>query len=156
MDPYLAVKTVHILSAAVLFGTGAGIAFFMAMAHRTGDVQTIAATARIVVAADFLFTLPAVIVQPATGAWMIWQAGFEPTEAWLVAAYLLYLLVGACWVPVVFLQIKARDLAAEALAAGAPLPQAYHRAFRLWFVLGWPAFAAVVGLYLLMLFKPEF
>ncbi len=156
MDPYLAVKTIHILSAAVLFGTGAGIAFFMVMAHRTGEVATIAATARIVVVADFVFTLPAVVAQPASGAWLIWRAGFEPTAGWLVAAYLLYLLVGACWLPVVFLQIKARDEAARAMADGTPLPQAYHRVFRLWFVLGWPAFAGVVGIYLLMLFKPEF
>ncbi|MDP6708062.1 MAG: DUF2269 domain-containing protein [Alphaproteobacteria bacterium] len=156
MDLYLAVKTVHILSAAVLFGTGAGIAFFMLMAHLTRDVATIAATARIVVIADFVFTLPAVVVQPATGLWLIWQAGFAVTEPWLLLAYVLYVLVGACWIPVVFLQIKARDLAAAAREQGTPLPAAYTRAFRIWFCLGWPAFAGVVAIYALMLFKPEF
>ena len=154
MDPYIAVKAIHILSAAVLLGTGAGIAFFFWMAHLGGNVTAIAQTARIVVIADFLFTLPAVVVQPATGVWLIWLRGYAFTEGWIVLALVLYLLIGACWVPVVFLQIKARDLALAAASAGQALPAAYHRIIRLWFWLGWPAFLAVLAIYGLMLFKP--
>ncbi len=154
MDLYLALKVVHVLGAAVLFGTGASIAFFMWMAHRGGDVKVIHATARLVVIADFLFTLPAVIVQPVTGAALVHLGGHGWDEAWLVWTLVLYVLIGACWIPVVFLQIRARDLAADALAKGGALPWDYHRAMRIWFALGWPAFISVVAIFALMIFKP--
>ncbi|MEE8247199.1 MAG: DUF2269 domain-containing protein [Alphaproteobacteria bacterium] len=154
MDFYLWLKVVHVLGAAVLFGTGAGIAFFMWMAHLGGDVAVIHATARLVVIADFLFTLPAVVAQPLTGAWLVIEGGYAWSEAWLIWALALYVVIGACWIPVVFLQIRARDLAAAALRSGSALPWDYHRAMRLWFALGWPAFAAVIAIFVLMIFKP--
>ena len=154
MDLYLALKLAHVLGAAVLFGTGAGIAFFMWMAHRGGEVAVIHATARLVVIADFLFTLPAVVAQPLTGAWLVIEGGYAWGEAWLIWALALYVLIAACWIPVVFLQIRARDLAAAALRSGSALPWDYHRAMRLWFALGWPAFAAVIAIFVLMIFKP--
>lgn len=147
-------RLVHLLSAAVLFGAGAGIAFFMLAAHRTGEAATIAATARIVVLADFVFTAPAVVVQPASGLALILLKGYDPFAPWLLAAYGLYLLIGACWLPVVVLQMRIRAMADAAVRAGEPLPAAYHRLFRLWFALGWPAFAGVVAIYVLMMLKP--
>jgi len=156
MDLYLALKWVHVLSAAVLFGTGLGIAFFMWLACRSGDVAGVAATARIVVVADFLFTLPAVAVQPVSGFWLVHESGYALTEAWLLLSLALYVLIGACWVPVVFMQIRARDLAVAARATGRSLPPAFHRIMRRWFWLGWPAFLSVLAIYLLMVFKPAF
>ncbi len=154
MNTYFALKTIHILSATVLFGTGLGTAFHMWLAHLTRDPRVIAAAARSTVRADFLFTAPAVIVQPVTGVLLIWHAGFDPHESWLVAVYALYMLTGACWLPVVWLQIRARDLAAAAVAAGQPLPPAYQRCMRAWFALGWPAFGAVLLIFWLMTSKP--
>ena len=156
MDLYPALKLIHVLSGAVLFGTGLGIAFFMVWAHRSGRPAAIAEVSRIVVAADFVFTASAVVIQPLTGFALIRLQGYDLFEPWLVAAYGLYLLTGACWLPVVAIQMRMSQLATEAATAGAPLSQAYHRLFRLWFALGWPAFAAVIGLYGLMLFKPAF
>ena len=156
MDLYPALKLIHVLSAAVLFGTGLGIAFFMVWAHRTGRPAAIAEVSRIVVGADFVFTATAVVIQPLTGFWLIRLQGYDLFEPWLVAAYGLYLLTGACWLPVVAIQMRMSQLATAAATAGAPLPPAYHRLFRLWFALGWPAFGAVIGLYGLMLFKPAF
>ena len=104
--------------------------------------------------ADFLFTLPAVVAQPLTGAWLVIEGGYAWGEAWLIWALVLYVVIGACWIPVVFLQIRARDLAAAALRSGSALPWDYHRAMRLWFALGWPAFAAVIAIFVLMIFKP--
>ena len=153
---YLALKLVHILSGAVLFGTGAGIAFFMLRAHATRHPATVAAVARIVVLADYVFTATAVVVQPLTGLMLIFLQGYSLTEPWLVAAYGLYVLTGVCWLPVVWLQLRMKALAARAASEGDALPALYDRYFRLWFALGWPAFAAVLGIYWLMVAKPAF
>jgi uncharacterized membrane protein len=153
-DADILLKILHILSAVVLLGVGGGTAFHMWMAHLGGDVRVIAAAARSTVLADWLFTAPAVIVQPLTGVALIRLEGFDPTESWLVAAYVLYAVAGACWVPVVWLQIRARDLAVAAAAQGTALPEAYQRCMRAWFVLGWPAFAAVILIVALMVAKP--
>ncbi|MEQ8896370.1 MAG: DUF2269 domain-containing protein [Roseovarius sp.] len=154
VDPYLVAKWLHILSSTVLFGTGIGTAFQMVWAMRTGRLETIQSVASGVVVADWLFTLPAGIVQPLTGLWLVHLAGYGAGEPWLVATYGLYLVALAAWVPVVRLQIRIRDMAGEALIAGEPLPEAARRAFRVWFVLGWPAFAALLGVFWLMVAKP--
>jgi uncharacterized membrane protein len=153
---YLILKVIHILSGAVLFGTGAGIAFFMLRAHATKDPRTVVSVGRIVVLADFVFTASAVVVQPISGLALINLQGYALTEPWLMAAYALYVLIGACWLPVVWFQWRMVKLAEGAVAAGTPLPPAYHRLFRAWFILGWPAFAGVVGIYALMVAKPVF
>lgn len=154
MNAYLALKTLHIVSAALLFGTGLGTAFFMWFTHRGGDVRAIATAARLTVRADYWFTLPAVIVQPLSGFAMLYMAGLDWRLPWIEASLALYVVAGACWIPVVVLQRTARDLAAAALRAGTPLPATYHRAMRWWFWLGWPAFSAVLLTYWLMVAKP--
>lgn len=153
---YLILKVIHILSGAVLFGTGAGIAFFMLRAHATKDPRTVASVGRIVVLADFVFTASAVVVQPISGLALIHLQGYSLIEPWLMAAYALYVLIGVCWLPVVWFQWRMVKLAEGAVAAGAPLPPLYHRLFRAWFILGWPAFAGVIGIYALMVAKPVF
>lgn len=153
---YLGLKLIHILSGAVLFGTGAGIAFFMLRAHMSRDAATVAAVGRMVVRADFIFTATAVVVQPLSGLWLIHLQGYALTEPWLLAAYGLYVLIGACWLPVVGLQMRMTRLAEEAALEGGPLPRAYHELFRVWFILGWPAFAGVIAIYWLMVAKPVF
>ncbi len=149
-------RLVHILSAAVLFGTGLGTAYFMWRADRSGDIAAIAVTAGHVVTADYLFTAPAVVIQPLSGFAMAERLGYAFDEAWLLLAIALYVLVGACWLPVVWLQVRVRDLARAARAGGRDLPPEYHRAMRLWFVLGWPAFISVIAIFALMVFKPDF
>ncbi|GGF45321.1 membrane protein [Aliidongia dinghuensis] len=153
---YDLVKTLHILSATVLFGTGLGTAFHMWFAHLGGEPRTIATVARNVVRADFWFTTPAVVLQPATGIALIHLSGIDPAAPWLMAVYGLYLMIGLCWLPVVWLQIRARDLAAVAAASGVTLPAAYYRTMRLWFGLGWPAFLGTMAIFWLMVAKPEF
>ena len=149
-------RWLHVIGATVLFGTGAGIAFFMLRANATRDAKTVADVGRIVVLADFVFTASAVVVQPLSGLALIHLQGYALTEPWLMAAYALYVLIGACWLPVVWFQWRMVKLAEGAVAAGTPLPPAYHRLFRAWFILGWPAFAGVVGVYALMVAKPVF
>jgi uncharacterized membrane protein len=152
---YLLLKLVHVVGGAVLFGTGLGIAFFMVMAHRSGDPAAIAHTARIVVVADALFTATAVVVQPLTGWAMAAMVGFSTYHFWIKATLVLYVFVGLCWLPVVWIQMRMRDLAAAAVRDGTALPARYHSYFRLWFMLGWPAFAGVLAIFVLMLWKPQ-
>ena len=155
IDAYLWLKWLHILSSTVLFGTGLGTAFQMWSAHTRGDVRGIAVVARNVVRADWFFTLPAGVVQPATGLMLAARAGIDLSTPWLVATYVLYALAFVCWAPVVALQIRARDLAVQAAEANRSLPAEYYRAMRLWFALGWPAFIALLIVFLLMIAKPS-
>lgn len=156
MNLFLVLKALHIVGATVLLGTGAGIAFFMLMAHRTGDAKLVAHTAGVVVIADTIFTATAVVLQPLTGGGLAWLAGYPLLRGWVAASLVLYLLVGAFWLPVVWMQIRMRDLAIAAAASEAELPEAYHRLWRLWFACGFPAFAAVLGIVWLMVARPDF
>jgi uncharacterized membrane protein len=156
MTAYLLLKYLHIIGAAVLLGTGAGIAFFMLLAHRTGEPATIAAVSRIVVTADFLFTATAVVAQPVTGVLLAQVVGYSLLDGWVVLSVLLYLVTGAFWLPVVGMQMRMRDLACAAAREGRSLPPEYHRLFRLWFASGFPAFAAVLAIFWLMTARPQF
>ena len=156
MSAYLLVKFAHIIGATVLLGTGAGIAFFMLMAHRTRDARTVAAVARIVVIADWVFTTTAVVAQPITGVLLVNEAGYPLSSGWIVISIGLYLWIGAWWLPVVWIQARMQRLAQGAADAGEPLPGDYHRLFRLWFVFGFPAFAAVFAIFWLMIARPSF
>ncbi len=155
MDLYTLLKVAHVIGAAVLLGTGAGIAFFMLMAHRARDPALIAHTAGVVVLADTVFTASAVILQPVTGAALAHLAGYPLWSGWIAWSLALYVLTGLCWLPVVWIQLRLRDLAREAVATGAPLPARYFRLFRAWFVLGFPAFSAVIAIVWLMVAKPD-
>ncbi|MFZ0871000.1 MAG: DUF2269 domain-containing protein [Rhodanobacter sp.] len=154
MNTYMLLKTVHILSSTLLFGTGLGTAFFMWFTHRTGQVAAIATAARLTVLADLLFTTPAVIVQPLSGFLLMRLMGFDLHTPWLQACIALYLITGACWLPVVWLQWRARNLATAAMRDNTPLPPTYYRCMRAWFALGWPAFLAVLTIFWLMVAKP--
>ena len=150
---YAVVKALHILSATLLFGTGVGSAYYLWRAHRESEAAVIARVARHVVQADWIFTTPAVLFQPLSGAWLAQAAGFSWT-GWLGASLMLYLVAGVCWLPVVWLQLRIRDLAAVSVAEATPLPARYRRYMRIWFWLGVPAFAAMAAVFFLMVMKP--
>jgi uncharacterized membrane protein len=154
MEPYLLLKWVHVIASTILFGTGLGIAYFQWSTYRRGDVAAIASVTRLVVRADFLFTTPAVIVQLASGLLLRDMLSLPWSTAWVAWALVLFVLVGACWLPVVVIQMRLARLAASAAAAGNELPAQFHRAMRAWFWLGWPAFLGVLAIFWLMLAKP--
>jgi len=148
---FLLLKTVHILSATLLFGTGLGSAFTCGARIAAA---LIAGVSRQAVWADWLFTVPAVILQPLTGLWLMALAGHSFDALWLKLSLVLYLLAVACWLPVVWLQIRIQRLAAGAIASRAPLSALYHRLRGFWFWLGWPAFLAVLAAFFVMVVKP--
>ena len=152
---YFILKYVHVIGASVLLGTGAGIAFFMLLGHLTAKPVIVAAIARIVVIADCLFTATAVVVQPVTGIALAWHMGWSLWEGWIALSILLYLVIGAFWLPVVWMQMRMRGLAVEAAATNQPLPPTYHTLFRWWFAFGFPAFTSVLAIFWLMIAKPQ-
>jgi uncharacterized membrane protein len=152
---YLTVKWLHILSSVLMVGTGFGSAFYMFFANRQADVRTRAVVARLVVRADAWFTTPAVIFQPLSGLWMVHAAGWPWDARWIQWSIALYVLAGACWLPVVWLQIRMARIAAASAAANTPLPAEYDRLARIWEWLGYPAFVAMLAIYYLMVAKPS-
>ncbi len=154
MTLYFVLKYLHVLGAIVILGTGTGIAFFMLMAHRSGDVAYIARTAATVVVADLLFTASAVIVQPLTGLALMNFTSTPPTEPWLASSLLLYVVAGLFWIPVVFMQIEMRNLARAAAERREALPPRYFMLFRRWFFFGIPGFGSVMAILWLMIAKP--
>jgi uncharacterized membrane protein len=147
---YLAVKWIHIVSAMLLFGTGLGTAFHFWFTCRGGVPAAVAASARATVVADFAFTLPAAIVQPASGLPLARIAGYPLDSGWLLATYALYVLAGACWIPVLFIQVRLRDIAAARASRLQDLGDEFQRLYRAWFWLGWPAFLAMIAILWLM------
>lgn len=147
-------RWLHVGGATVLLGTGAGIAFFMLMAHRTKDPALIAHTASVVVIADAVFTATAVILQPVTGILLAWTVGWALGESWILLSLVLYVVTGAFWLPVVWIQMRLRDLARMAHADNAPLPERYHKLFHIWFACGIPAFLSVLAILWLMIARP--
>lgn len=150
---YLVVKWLHVMSSTVLFGTGLGSAFYMFFTNRSGDVRAIAIVTRRVVLADWLFTTPTAIAQPLTGFWLLHLSGVPWTAGWVLWSLALYVVAGACWLPVVWLQIRMKRIADRALATGEALPPLYWRLARWWLRLGIPAFSAMVVVVALMVFK---
>jgi uncharacterized membrane protein len=154
VNAYFWLKTVHIVSATILFGTGLGTAFFKWITDRSRNVQAIRVIAERVVWADWIFTTPAVVVQPITGVLLSRMLGFPLSSGWVADAIVLYAFAGACWIPVVWLQIRMRDLARDAAARELPVGEQYWRLARIWFWLGVPAFCAVLAIFALMVTKP--
>jgi uncharacterized membrane protein len=156
MTLYFIVKYLHVLGAIVILGTGTGIAFFMLMAHRSGDPGFIARTAGTVVIADMLFTLSAVLLQPVSGGLLMALSATAFSERWLLASLALYAVAGLFWIPVVFMQIEMRNLARAAVAQREKLPPRYFTLFRRWCLFGIPGFGSVMMILWLMIAKPQF
>jgi uncharacterized membrane protein len=151
---YLIVKWLHILFSTLLFGTGLGSAFYMFFTSLTRDARAVANVVRLVVIADWSFTTPTIILQPATGFYLVHLAGFPLSSGWIRWSIVLYLIAGVCWLPVVWMQIRMRELAVEAARANDALPARYFAYFRWWTVLGFIAFFALIAVFYLMVVKP--
>lgn len=151
---YLIVKWLHILSSTVLFGTGIGSAYYMLFTSMTRDAQAIANVVRLVVIADWVFTTTTIILQPLTGFYLIHLMGYPLDSAWIVWSIVLYFVAGAAWLPVVWMQIKMRDMAQLAAASRSELSPKYWFFLKWWIALGFVAFGALVIVFYLMVAKP--
>lgn len=148
------VKTLHILSSTFLFGTGVGTAFYLLFASRRRDPRVVATVADLVVRADWLFTATTIIFQPLSGFYLAHRLGIAPTTPWLYWSITLFVIAALCWLPVVWLQIRLRDLARIAASRGQPLPLRYARLLGVWAALGVPALFSFLAIFYLMTAKP--
>ncbi len=154
LDLYIFIKTLHVISSTILFGTGIGIAFFMFRSYFAKSLDEKMYAARNTVLADYLFTLPAVVMQPLSGAALIYMAGYDWTDRWLLWTYGIYVVAGLCWLPVVWIQIELKRILVNCVRTGAEVPLRYYRLFRIWFLFGWPAFIGLIIVFYLMVAKP--
>jgi uncharacterized membrane protein len=156
-DSFLLWKTAHVLSASVLFGSGLGTAFFCWFGYRSAvnkrDIGALRITLRLTVLADLWLTAPAVMFQAASGLWLMSMLGWPLTSPWSIAVWSMFVVIGACWLPVVAIQINLSKMAAAAPSIDG-LPEGFHRKFRTWFALGVPAFTLIVLVFYLMVAKP--
>ena len=152
---YLIVKTLHIISATILFGTGIGIAFFMLRSHFTSDLRQKFYAASNTVLADKLFTLPAGLIQLGSGLWLVWHAGYDLQQTWLFVSLILFVFAGSCWLPVLWIQARLKQNLQHSLMHHTELPAHHYRLFRIWFILGWLAFIALTFVFYLMVAKPQ-
>lgn len=155
MSLYIIIKTVHIICSTILFGTGIGTAFFMFRSWFTQNLQEKLYASKNTVLADYLFTFPAVILQPLSGIALIHLVGYDWTDLWLMLTYGIYIIAGLCWIPVVWIQIQLMRIVAECVESGTELPPRYNKLFKIWFALGWPAFMGLVVVFYLMVAKPS-
>jgi len=155
MIDFLLIKWIHIISSVVLVGVGFGSAFYFYFVNRTRNVIAIAEVSRLVVRADFWFTTPAVILQPLTGIWMVSLSSYSLIESWLIVTYVMFAVAGLCWLPVVWLQIRMAKMALKAMQETANLPVKYWYYARWWEALGMIAFPAMLIIFYMMVFKPD-
>ena len=157
---YLSCKTLHIISAIVLLGTGFGSAFYWFVTHwdikrqKQKSLATLLSVTRWVVRADWYFTTPSVILQPLTGIYLAWGLGYGWQTLWLRWAIILYIFAGLCWLPVVWIQIKMRNIVTQSYLENKDLPRDYWRLQTYWTILGYAAFTVMLPLVVLMVFKP--
>lgn len=151
---YLVVKWLHILSSTVLFGTGLGSAYYMFFTSLTRKPVAVAVVVREVVWADWAFTTTTILFQPLSGLYLVHLLKLPLTTPWVIWSFALYFLAGACWLPVVWIQIRMRRLAEDSVHNDQPLPDLYFTYLRWWTALGIPAFLALVLVFWLMVAKP--
>ncbi|MCB1174246.1 MAG: DUF2269 domain-containing protein [Leptospiraceae bacterium] len=154
MTLYLLLKTIHILSAVAMFGAGGATALVKFMSDRQANLRIRHFINRHVVKADLWITTPSVLLQPITGLWLFDLMGLPWSSTWILVSLVLFVIAGVCWLPAVWLQLRMRDLTAQALESGSDLPPHYDAYVRLWVLLGIPAFLAMFAIVALMVFKP--
>lgn len=150
---FLVLKWIHILSAMLLLGTGLGSAFYVWRAHRAGNLDAIRFVLKNVILADWLFTVPPIVLIPVTGVWLMRINGYAFSALWLWGSLVLFGIAGLCWVPAAVMQYKMKALADQA-SDQEPLPAAYWKYERIWSLLGAAAFPAMIAIFTLMIFKP--
>ena len=151
---YLWLKYIHILSSTILFGTGIGTACVMLYGHVRKNMDVRAGINQYVVFVDWLFTGISGVLQPITGFWMVYLAGYPLTSLWLMGSILGYVITAFCWFPVVYLQIKISRMTTYAAQTHSLLPPTYYYYFKIWIVLGCIAFVSLLVVFYLMVMKP--
>jgi uncharacterized membrane protein len=156
IDLILAIKFVHVLAAAAMFGTWLGIAGFMLLAQRSGNPSVVALVAQFAVRLELFVVAPALALQPISGFPLAWAIGLDPlNEFWIDVSLAIYAVVVAAWLLALRFEIRLRKMARQAALGRAPVDDAYPRLFRIWFALAGVILAGMIALLLLMVWQPR-
>jgi len=156
IDLILAIKFVHLLAAAAMFGTWLGIAGFMLLAYRSGNPSVVALVAQFVVRIELFVVAAAIALQPISGFPLAWAIGLTPlNEFWIDVSLVLYIAVVAVWLVSLRIEIRLRNMARQAALGRGTLADNYPRLFRIWFALAAFLLAAMIAIILLMVWQPR-
>jgi uncharacterized membrane protein len=156
IDLILAIKFVHVLAAAAMFGTWLGIAGFMLLAQRSGNPSVVALVAQFAVRLELFVVAPALALLPISGFPLAWAIGLDPlNEIWIDVSLVIYAVVVAVWLAALRFEIRLRKMARQAALGRAPVADAYPRLFRIWFALAGVIVAGMIALLLLMVWQPR-
>ncbi|WP_455927777.1 DUF2269 family protein [Pseudomonas capeferrum] len=150
---YLGLKYIHILAAIFLFGFGMGSYLYLIAASRTANPHVIAHVARMVVRFDTWITTPAGFIQIITGFLLIRLAGLPLTTEWVLTSLIIFLCVGALWLPVLVLQKRLQQMALSAVETGRVLDDGYAGVYRKWFWMGVFGFLGMFLIVMIMVTK---
>ena len=150
---YNTLISIHIISVILLLGVGAGSAFYKFMSDRSGNLEVIVHTNKMVVLADWLFITPSAILQPVTGVMLANLMGYSFDDFWLIISVNLYIFAGVLWLMAVYLQICMKKISLKAQKEQNALGKDYFRLVNYWIVLGVFSFSFMAGIFYLMIFK---
>ena len=150
---YNTLIAVHLISVVLLLGVGTGSAFYKFMADRSGNLEVILHTNKMVVLADWLFTTPSAILQPLTGVMLLNLMGVSLWTPWLLTSIILYIVAGVLWLVAIYLQIRMKNMALLAQQEERFLGEDYFQLVNYWIWLGVFSFFSMSGVFYLMVFK---
>jgi uncharacterized membrane protein len=156
IDLIFAIKFVHVIAAAAMFGTWLAVAIFMQLARRSGNTSVVALTSQFAVSVELRVMIAAIALEPISGFALAWAIGLSPLdEFWIVVSLALYVVVVAAWLAALRIEIRIRKMTRQAALDSLPLPQTYYRLFRSYALLTWPALSGTILLVLFMVWQPR-
>ena len=156
IDVILALKFVHVLFAAIMFGAWLAAACFMVFARRSGNTSVVALVSLFVVRIELFVVAPAMVLQPITGFPLEAVIGLSNVDNfWIDSSIVLYAIVVLAWLGALRVEFVIRRMARQASLGGTKLGKDYRRLFRIWSGLAALIFAGLVLLYLLMIWQPR-
>ena len=156
IDVILALKFVHVLFAAVMFGAWFAVACFMVFARRSGNASVVALVSLFAVRIELFVVAPAMVLLPVTGFPLETVIGLSNVDSfWIDSSILIYAIVVLAWLGALRAEFIIRRMARQASLGGAKLGKNYARVFRIWSWLAALIFAGLVLLYLLMVWQPR-
>ena len=156
IDVIFAIKFVHVLAAAAMFGTWLGLAAFMWLAHRSKNTSVVALISQFVVTIEKTVMIPAIVLQPLSGFPLAYAIGLQPfSELWILISLAVFAAIVVCWVLAMRAEIRIRNLAREAALESEPLPKSYRQKFRTWRLLAVLLLLGMMCVFALMIWQPR-
>ncbi len=145
----------HVMGGIFFLGNIITAAFWKLRADAGGDLHQIWRTATNVLIADYVFTLPGIVLLLTTGHMMVANSGYELFSlSWLGISYFLFCLSGLIWLLILLpTQNQMIKHAKNSLDQG-KLTNEYKKSSKIWNVFGSLSTILPIIVIVLMLVKP--